>query len=97
MQKNTERPQSGEKVNDTETPTEKRAKKTGQEVVNAAKKTGDRADEFLNSLDEILGDEGDTQNKTNDPGNNSLLDQIDDVLEINAEQFVKNYTQRGGQ
>jgi ubiquitin-like protein Pup len=26
-----------------------------------------------------------------------LLDEIDDVLETNAEQFVRQYTQKGGQ
>jgi ubiquitin-like protein Pup len=26
-----------------------------------------------------------------------LLDEIDDVLEENAEEFVKNYVQKGGQ
>jgi ubiquitin-like protein Pup len=27
----------------------------------------------------------------------SLMDEIDEVLEENAEEFVKNYVQRGGQ
>lgn len=27
----------------------------------------------------------------------ALLDEIDDVLESNAEQFVRQYTQKGGQ
>ncbi|CAB4901647.1 MAG: ubiquitin-like protein Pup [Actinobacteria bacterium] len=27
----------------------------------------------------------------------SLLDEIDDVLEINAEEFVKSFVQKGGQ
>jgi len=27
----------------------------------------------------------------------NLLDEIDDVLEENAEEFVKNYVQKGGQ
>ena len=27
----------------------------------------------------------------------SLLDEIDDVLETNAEEFVKSYVQKGGQ
>lgn len=26
-----------------------------------------------------------------------LLDEIDDVLEVNAEEFIKNYVQKGGQ
>ncbi len=27
----------------------------------------------------------------------SLLDQIDDVLEVNAEEFVRSFVQKGGQ
>lgn len=27
----------------------------------------------------------------------SLLDEIDDILEVNAEEFVKSYVQKGGQ
>lgn len=27
----------------------------------------------------------------------SLLDEIDDVLEVNAEEFVRSYVQKGGQ
>jgi ubiquitin-like protein Pup len=27
----------------------------------------------------------------------SLLDEIDDVLEVNAEEFVKSFVQKGGQ
>ena len=30
-------------------------------------------------------------------GIDSLVDEIDDVLEMNAEEFVKNYVQKGGQ
>jgi ubiquitin-like protein Pup len=30
-------------------------------------------------------------------GIDSLVDEIDDVLETNAEEFVKNYVQKGGQ
>ncbi len=32
-----------------------------------------------------------------DEGVDDLLDEIDDVLESNAEQFVRQYTQKGGQ
>mgnify|MGYP003653519520 CR=1 FL=1 len=38
---------------------------------------------------------------TNDPVDktdiDSLINEIDDVLEDNAEKFVKNYVQRGGE
>lgn len=27
----------------------------------------------------------------------SLLDEIDDILEVNAEEFVRSYVQKGGQ
>ena len=30
-------------------------------------------------------------------GADSLLDEIDDILETNAEEFVKSYVQKGGQ
>jgi len=30
-------------------------------------------------------------------GLDALMDEIDEVLEENAEEFVKNYVQRGGQ
>ncbi len=33
----------------------------------------------------------------NDEDVDDLLDEIDDVLEANAEQFVRQYTQKGGQ
>ena len=34
---------------------------------------------------------------TNEDDVDDLLDEIDDVLETNAEQFVRQYTQKGGQ
>lgn len=34
---------------------------------------------------------------TTDEDVDDLLDEIDDVLESNAEQFVRQYTQKGGQ
>lgn len=44
--------------------------------------------------------EADARNKEHDPIKidlDSILDQIDDVLEENAEEFVKSYVQKGGQ
>ena len=38
---------------------------------------------------------GNTKNLTADL--DSLLDEIDEVLESNAEEFVKSYVQKGGQ
>ncbi|WP_029069615.1 ubiquitin-like protein Pup [Jonesia quinghaiensis] len=35
--------------------------------------------------------------QTNDADIDSFLDEIDDVLEINAETFVKGFVQKGGQ
>ncbi len=44
--------------------------------------------------------ESDLQLKDQDPIKtdlDSILDQIDEVLEENAEEFVKSYVQKGGQ
>ena len=44
--------------------------------------------------------EADLQTKEHDPIKtdlDSILDQIDEVLEENAEEFVKSYVQKGGQ
>ena len=49
------------------------------------------------------GDDGAGQKKMAKRGEDlkeemdSLIDEIDEVLEENAEEFVKNYVQRGGQ
>ena len=38
-----------------------------------------------------------TTGTTSEDEVDDLLDEIDDVLETNAEQFVRQYTQKGGQ
>ena len=43
--------------------------------------------------DEARGDSGKELKADLD----DLLDEIDDVLETNAEEFVKNYVQKGGE
>ncbi len=35
--------------------------------------------------------------KTDKEAMDALVDEIDEVLEVNAEEFVKNYVQRGGE
>lgn len=37
------------------------------------------------------------QAQTHDTSFDSLLDEIDDVLESNAEEFVRSFVQKGGQ
>ena len=37
------------------------------------------------------------QSSTDDAGFDSLLDEIDGVLEANAEEFVRSFVQKGGQ
>ena len=37
------------------------------------------------------------QSQTKDDDVDALLDEIDDVLETNAEEFVKGFVQKGGQ
>lgn len=38
-----------------------------------------------------------SQNQRADHDIDSILDEIDDVLEANAEDFVRNYVQKGGE
>ncbi|SDQ40436.1 ubiquitin-like protein Pup [Quadrisphaera sp. DSM 44207] len=38
-----------------------------------------------------------SSSSTSEDDVDALLDEIDDVLESNAEQFVRQYTQKGGQ
>lgn len=42
-------------------------------------------------------DAGQVAKAANTSGADSLLDEIDDILETNAEEFVKSYVQKGGQ
>ena len=35
--------------------------------------------------------------RVDDAGLDSMLDEIDSVLEVNAEEFVKGFVQKGGQ
>ena len=72
----------------------------------ATKDTGgqDRASRRERDVDETADDHGGA-----DPGEvservgkltddvDALLDEIDDVLEVNAEDFVKGFVQKGGQ
>lgn len=43
-----------------------------------------QVEETLDAIDEVLSDD-------------ELLDDIDDILETNAEEFVNNYVQKGGE
>jgi prokaryotic ubiquitin-like protein Pup len=49
--------------------------------------------------DEVVGDAGAGQERREKLGSETddLLDEIDDVLEENAEDFVRSYVQKGGQ
>lgn len=47
------------------------------------------ADEAIDAIDEVLKEE---ENPLDD-----LMKEVDEVLEQNAEEFVKNYVQRGGE
>ena len=49
-----------------------------------------REDEVIEATDSHVG--GELTERIDD-----LLDEIDSVLEENAEEFVKNYVQKGGQ
>ena len=44
-----------------------------------------------------VDDSRSSQNQRSDHDIESILDEIDDVLEANAEDFVRNYVQKGGE
>ncbi|MEZ2121334.1 MULTISPECIES: ubiquitin-like protein Pup [unclassified Corynebacterium] len=48
------------------------------------------------SDDDILGQDA-VQSQINTHGTDDLLDEIDGLLESNAEEFVRSYVQKGGQ
>lgn len=52
----------------------------------------DKADEVGAKIDKAI-EEATTDKDAMD----TLIDEIDAVLEVNAEEFVKNYVQRGGE
>ncbi len=47
-------------------------------------------------IEEVAAGSGDSSDKLK-ADLDSLLDEIDEVLEDNAEEFVRNYVQKGGQ
>jgi ubiquitin-like protein Pup len=51
-----------------------------------------RADDAVDALPAVSSDGQMLRDEIDE-----LLDEIDDVLESNAEEFVKNYVQKGGQ
>ena len=67
----------------------------GQE--NVERKSGQPAHEALEESASV-GTSADAERKAAlDADVDALLDEIDDVLEVNAEQFVKSCVQKGGQ
>ena len=58
-----------------------------------SQETGQRADDTTDTAAEAVTETGDKIKADID----DLLDEIDDVLETNAEDFVKSYVQKGGQ
>ncbi len=63
-----------------------------QEQKRSQKKEEDKKDEAVASNPEVI-EKGKKLKEEID----SLMDNIDDVLEENAEEFVKNYVQKGGE
>ena len=67
----------------------------GQE--NVERKSGQPAHEAQEDT-ATIGSSSDAERKAAlDADVDALLDEIDDVLEVNAEQFVKSFVQKGGQ
>jgi len=63
-----------------------------QEKKQAKRRESDRKEEAAAPNPEVV-EKGKALKKDMD----ELLDEIDDVLEENAEEFVKNYVQKGGE
>ncbi|MAT03752.1 MAG: ubiquitin-like protein Pup [Acidimicrobiaceae bacterium] len=63
------------------------------ERINKQKTTSDRTDETVDEAAPAVSESGEKLKADLD----DLLDEIDEVLETNAEDFVKSYVQKGGQ
>jgi ubiquitin-like protein Pup len=63
------------------------------ERINKQKTTSDRTDEVVDDAAPATSESGEKLKADLD----DLLDEIDEVLETNAEDFVKSYVQKGGQ
>ena len=63
------------------------------ERINKQKTTSDRTDEVVDEAAPAVSESGEKLKADLD----DLLDEIDEVLETNAEDFVKSYVQKGGQ
>lgn len=63
------------------------------ERINKQKTTSDRTDEVVDEAAPATSESGEKLKADLD----GLLDEIDEVLESNAEDFVKSYVQKGGQ
>lgn len=57
---------------------------------------GDRADEAP-ELDDVAAPAVSARADALDADVDAILDEIDEVLEVNAEDFVKSFVQKGGQ
>ena len=63
------------------------------ERINKQKTTSDRTEEVVDEAAPATSESGEKLKADLD----DLLDEIDEVLESNAEDFVKSYVQKGGQ
>ncbi len=63
------------------------------ERINKQKTTTDRNDDVVDEAAPATSESGEKLKADLD----DLLDEIDDVLETNAEDFVKSYVQKGGE
>ncbi len=64
-----------------------------QQERRTTRRTAPGPDEEQTGQETAVGEKGEKLNK----GIDEILDEIDEVLEKNAEEFVKSYVQRGGQ
>lgn len=68
----------------------------GQEQQRPSRRDKDEVEHDVEPLPRS-GAQGEDSAASSTDDVDALLDEIDDVLESNAEQFVRQYTQKGGQ
>lgn len=73
-------------------PTDHQTAQAGKASLGHARETAAAAGAELDEIDEVLAD-GDAQRAAVE----DLLDDVEEVLEANAEDFVRSYVQKGGE
>lgn len=62
-----------------------------------AQQRGPKRDRDADESEAYVAEAASTSNTELDADVDAILDEIDDLLEVNAEDFVKSFVQKGGQ